>query len=368
MKQISKRIFPAFLLLLILTGCGYAGPEKAVRQELDLIQNLDESTIKAFVSYENIHLSGGQSQEIGSETTEAVKLFFQNFKYKIRSSSLSDDGDSATVEVSITNIDAQALAKDLCRAMITDSSVSENSIEGQTGLAASFSLMKKCLENHTYDTKTTSATVHLTRQNDIWVIQESAQLEDQLAGGLASYLADPYLLSPDEVVETTLEPFSSFTSQDWINYLDINDIFSTGSALSTQIDQSLAEQIASYFDYRITGVTQDGDTAYVTTDITSLDLESVINQCRTHLLEYACTTESIRASDEELSAKTAQILLDALSANEASATNTVVIQLTNNGHIWETALDDSFADALLGGIEDAVSVLYPSASSSDSES
>ena len=86
-----KRIFFLWMLLLtlfLLTGCGYAGPEKAVRQEMELIRQLDESTIKAFVSYEDIRLLHSEPQAIGEETTEAVKLFFKNFKYRIRSSSL----------------------------------------------------------------------------------------------------------------------------------------------------------------------------------------------------------------------------------------------------------------------------------------
>lgn len=357
MRRTIPRILIPAALLLSLSGCGYAGPEKAVRQELDLIKKLDESTIKAFVSYEDIQLSGDQTQEIGAETTEAVKLFFKDFEYHIRSSSLSEDENSAVVTVDITNLDAKALAKDLCRIMITESSDHDDS-NGSQGLASAFSLMKDCLENNTYETRTTSATVNLSRKGDTWLIQESAELEDQLAGGLATYLSDPYLLTPQEVLDITLEPFHDFTGEQWITYLNIQDVFSVGTDLAPQIDQALASQISSFFDYKIESVTQDGDEATANVQITSLDLESVINQCRSQLLEYAQTTESIRASDEELALKTAEILLEALNNNTASVTNTVPFQLINNGYTWEEAPDESFADALLGGVTDAVSLLY----------
>lgn len=357
MKRFHPRILLPAALLLSLTGCGYAGPEKAVRQELDLIRNLDESTIKAFVSYEDLQIAPANSTEVGEETTEAVKLFFENFDYRIRSSSLSEDENSATVVVEITNLDAEALAKDLCRIMITDSSdhVQENRAKG---LAYAFSLMKDCLESHSYDTCTTTATVQLTKKGEQWLIQESDELEDQLVGGLASYLADPYLLTPQEVLDISLEPYCDFTGEDWINYLNMEDIFCLGTDLASQIDEALAEQIALYFDYSIDSVTQDGDNATASVQITSLNLESVIQQCRDALLEYAQTTESIRATDAELAEKTSQILLDALTGNTSSVTNTLELPMINNGYTWEEVPSQDFTDALLGGVTDAVSLLY----------
>lgn len=64
---------------LYFSGCGYAGPEKAVRRELDYIQKLDEDAISSFFSYENFPLNSDQSSGTGSDTTEAIRLFFENF-------------------------------------------------------------------------------------------------------------------------------------------------------------------------------------------------------------------------------------------------------------------------------------------------
>lgn len=357
MKQKMTKIILPSLLLLMLCGCGYAGPEKAVRRELELIRKLDDATVENLLVYEGFHVPGSETPAFSEEAAEAVRLFFQNFRYKIRSSSVNDDETGASVVVEITNLDTRALAKDLCRLMISRSTVPESDGEDRNSLAFSFDLMKECLETHSYDLVTSTVTVPLIRQEESWLIQVNAELSDQLAGGLASNLADPYLLTPEEVLDIRLAPLCDFTGEEWISYLSIQDIFSLGTDLSSQVDAALSEQISAYFDYEILSSTQDQDTADVTVRITSLDLESVISQCRSALLEYAGTTESIRATDEELAQKTSEILLAALTDNQSSASKEISIRMVNNGYTWETALVDSFADALLGGVSDALSHL-----------
>ena len=60
-------------------------PSTAVSNELALIQELDEDTIRSFVSYENMMNTPSASSQIGPETTEAVNLFFKNFQYHLHS-------------------------------------------------------------------------------------------------------------------------------------------------------------------------------------------------------------------------------------------------------------------------------------------
>lgn len=361
MKRFLNCLFPIACCLLFFAGCGYAGPEKAVRNELDLIKKLDESTITSFVSYEDLSLSSDQSLDTGEDTTDAVKLFFKDFSYHIDSSTQSKDGITAEVRVSITNIDAKALAKDLCSAIYSHSlGYSSEEDSGDESISA-FTLMKECLENNTYEKAMTQATFQLTRQDDVWTIQESAQLEDEIVGGLVSYLADPYLLSPEETLDLTLKPFLDFDAQDWQEYLQISDIFAVGSEQSDTLDELLFDQISRYFDYQITGTAQDGDNAAVTVDITSLDLNAVIQSCLTPLREYGSSTESIRATNEEVNEKTAEILIDALKDNTASSVTSVSVALRNDGHTWDAVLDESFTDALLGNLDAALTSLSEAA-------
>ena len=82
----NRKYFSASLLLILLLlvmpfslgGCSKDSPKRAVKKELNLIKELDESTIKAFVSYEDMMSSHSSSSDVGIETTEAVKRFFQN--------------------------------------------------------------------------------------------------------------------------------------------------------------------------------------------------------------------------------------------------------------------------------------------------
>ena len=106
MKRHSCSLILLVCSACLYTGCGYAGPEKAVRRELDAIQKLDENTITSFVSYEDVQSAAGQAVGSEPDATDAIKLFFKNFKYHIDSSSQSQDGTAATVTVSITNLDA----------------------------------------------------------------------------------------------------------------------------------------------------------------------------------------------------------------------------------------------------------------------
>lgn len=356
----KKRLFLRILILmmLLLTGCGYAAPEKAVHQEMELIRKLDEDTIRSFVSYEDIRQSQSEPAKIGEETIDAVRLFFKNFKYRIRSSSVSEDRSFAVVNLNITNLDAKQLARDLCRSMIMESTAKEERGR-QEGLASSFALMKKCLEENNYPLVTTEASVHLTNQDGVWVIQESAELEDALAGGLVTYLQDPYLLSPQEVLECTLSPFTGFSAEDWADYLDFNDVFNVGGEIAPELDRVLSEQIAAFFRYEISDVSQDGDNASADVAVSSLDLQGVLDKCRQKLLDYALTTESIRATDAQISQKAAEYLLQALKDNKDSSETDIQVSLFNNGHSWEAMLDETFADALLGGADTAVETLYP---------
>ena len=97
-------------LFLPLPAQPDSAPSAAVEQELELIRKLDETAITSYVSYENMMRSPSGSRSGTGNRPEAVKLFFQNFDFHLRSEEITDD--TATVTVEIINIDTKALAKD----------------------------------------------------------------------------------------------------------------------------------------------------------------------------------------------------------------------------------------------------------------
>ena len=356
MKKYGIFIFYMILLLLCFTlalaGCAKNKPEKIVENELNLIQELDESAIKAFISYEDMMNSSSAKTEVDAETTKAIKLFFKDFHYRLISCSAT--GRTATVNVEITNLDAKALAKDLCKELIKQSITGSQTKITPPATNSYFALLSDILSTHQYELVTTTAHFELVKTDHIWSIQSTATLEDELVGGFITYLNDSYLIKPEEVTALVLEMFQSQTPAQWVSYLEMNDVFSTGSSIYKEVDLALASQIAEHFHYTVKSVTQEDSTATATLELTSLDMESVLTDYLDKLMQYAATTEAIRTTDAQLADKTAALLIDSLKANKKSVQKTVSIHFLNNGITWEMQLGNQFTDVFLGNLQSAI--------------
>jgi len=347
---VKKLILFLLLTSVILTGCGSKTPERLVQSELELIKKLDEKTILNFISYEDIVRSQSRDTDIGEETTKAVKLFFQNFDYEILSSSVS--GDTARVTAKITNLDTKALSQDLCIALIKESVHPQDN--SPLSMNSYFAIMHDVLSSHTYELKTSEATFELTHFENGWSIQNTDELEDALVSGLITNLGDPYLITPGEVASAMLDVFSEFTADDWISYLDMQDVFSIGSEISDQVDRSLANQIATCFHYELSQLSIDGDKAIAYIDITSLDMASVLSVYQEKLLAYADTTSSVRASETELANQSATFLKEALDGNTETILRSVPVTFQNDGSGWEMTISEDFIQVLLGDAGEAL--------------
>lgn len=334
-------------------------PSTAVSNELALIQDLDEATIRNFVSYETMMNAADASSEIGQETTEAVDLFFQNFQYHLHSEDII--GDTATVSVEIINIDTRALAKDLCMTLTARNLNLNSDSQSPETLNDYFTLLRDTLKNNTYDLTATTAYFHLKKSNNIWVIQADETLQDQLVSGFISWMNDSTLLTPQEVLTIYLDEFNTLTAQDWMEYLKIDDIFATGSeANSAAVDQAYVEKIAEYFDYTIDECTTDGDTATARLTITSIDMPKVLDAYKSKLVKYAHTTESITGDDTVLSDASAKYLVEALEENAQAAIWPVTVTLQNNGYTWQLNISDELTNAFLGNMQEALDVFSAS--------
>ena len=240
-------------LTIFLAGCGDSKPVKLVKSELSQIQKLDENTIQNFISYEDM-IHSGSGSDIGSEATEAVQLFFQNFSYRVLSSSATDN--SATVNVEIQNIDAQALAKDLCLELTAISSSPNAAEDSPSSKNSYFTLLRDILASKEYELTKTTAHFNLVNVDGEWVIRNDETLEDAIVGGFISYLHDPCLVSPEEITVKVFETLLEQTPEDWVSYLGMCDIFSSYSSLFEKVHFALATQISNCFSYRIQKVSE----------------------------------------------------------------------------------------------------------------
>lgn len=338
-------------------------PSQAVLQELDRIMELDEDTIASFISYENLMNSSLASGEIDSNATEAVDLFFEHFTYSLHNEEIQ--GNQATVTVQITNIDAQALAQDLCAEILKDSVEIYPEDDTEATTSDYYCLLRDTLSSNRYETVVTTATFHLEKEDGMWTILSDSNLEDELVGGFITYMNDPYILSASEVLTIHLDALLELNADEWMEYLEINDIFATyNTEYYSLIDEEYIRQLTDAFDYEILRCTENGEDAEAVIRITSVDMTSVLDVYKEALLGYARTTQSIRDSSVTFSNETSRMLLEALQANAgATASTDVTLTFSNNGSTWEVYYTAEFTDALMGNLNEAIEEF----SSADSE-
>ncbi|MCD8104633.1 MAG: DUF1294 domain-containing protein [Lachnospiraceae bacterium] len=356
--SIGIPVIMAAQLLLVGAACLWnrqqmERPAQAVSQELELIRKLDESTISSFISYENLMNSRLTAGEIGADATEAVDLFFENFTYSILNEEIS--GEKATVTVQITNIDAKELARDLCKEIMKDSVEIYPEETDDTTTADYYRLLRDTLTSNTYEMVVTTAIFHLQREDNLWVILSDDDLEDELVGGFISCMNDPYILTASEVLTLHLDALKELSAEEWMDYLEINDIFATyNTDYRSLIDEEYVRQLTDAFDYEILRCTEKGSTAEAVIRVTSVDMTSVLDVYKDALLEYARTTQSIRDSSVTFSNETSRMLLEALQENTDTASTDVTLTFSNNGSTWEVYFDSDFTNALMGNISEAI--------------
>ena len=113
--------------------------------------------------------------------------------------------------------------------------------------------------------------------HDEWEIQRSHSLENDLVGGLISYLSDNNLLSPEETLTIYLNTLKSMNTEQMGNYLGIESLLNTSDSDKNSIASALVEQVHQNFDFKITNCEEQGYTATVSTTITTFDSTSILN-------------------------------------------------------------------------------------------
>ncbi len=327
-------------------------PAQAVENELALIQKLDTDTIQSFVSYENLMNSHLSSGTLNDDTTEAVNLFFKNFKYNIHNEQI--EGDTATVSVNITNIDMHALAQDVCRKIMQES-VAIYPTSRSTTTGDYYRLLRDTLTEHTYEPVVTTAYFHLKKDESGWIILADKTLEDELVSGFITYMNDPKILSASETVSIHLDALKNLSAEQWMEYLSVQDIFATyNTDYYQQIDEEYISQLAASFDYEIIKCTEEDTTAEVVVRIKSVDMTNVLTIYKKRLLDYAATTKSIRDDSVTFSNETSRLLLESLKENDKTSSTDIDMTFQNDGRIWDINFGDEFTNALLGDMRGAI--------------
>ena len=146
------------------------------------------------------------------------------------------------------------------------------------------------------------------------------------------------------------------SAEDWVAYLRLHDVFSTGSpGYADELDLLYASKITEYLSFQIGSCTRNGKNATADVTVGSLNMEKVLSLYREKLLTYAKTAESITSDSAALSDAAALYLMEALTECTDSCTRDVQVDITYDGYTWHPRITGELTDAFLGNLENALS-------------
>lgn len=348
MKTVKYLLAFFFVFLAVsVCGCSYSAKtsaEKALKKDLDLLKNLDSETTMKYISYQELFPDSDDNTELSDDIKEVFSLFFQNFDYKILDVSTDQNQETASAQLRLTTLDAQALARDFVSQSLQDeilkaASGDKNTEENENSLEQRYLRLHKLLKNNSYKTVDRNASIQLINHgspsNPNWEITHSYSLENDLVGGLITYLSDPDLVPPDETLGVYLKTLQEMDVQQMSNYLGLDSILNTSDPAKNAIASALMEQFHSCFNYKITDTSVSGYLAEVQADLTTFDSDSILSQYEEELNTYLASADAVIDGSQKRYNKSHELLLDSIKNNTTTTTANATFHLTNDGVSWK---------------------------------
>ena len=339
----------AFLMIILLSvflcSCSQsakAHAEKAIKKDLDLLKNLDSETTMQYISYQELFPDSDDSTKLSADIKEVFSLFFQNFDYKILDISVDSDEKNASAPLKLTTLDAEALASDFVSASLQEEileTASGKENDNGNSLEQRYLLLYKLLKNNTYSSAERNTSIQLNNLGSSsepdWEITHSSSLENDLVGGLITYLSDPDLVPPAETLTVYLKPLQEMDVKQMANYLGLDSILNTSDSAKNAIASALMEQFHSCFNYKISSTSVSGYLAEVDAELTTFDSNSILTQYEKELNTYLASADAVIDGSQKRYNKSHELLLDSIRNNQATITATATFHLTNDGASWK---------------------------------
>lgn len=339
----------AFLMIILLSvflcSCSQsakAHAEKAIKKDLDLLKNLDSETTMQYISYQELFPDSDDSTKLSADIKEVFSLFFQNFDYKILGISVDSDEKNASAQLKLTTLDAEALASDFVSASLQEEileTASGKENDNGNSLEQRYLLLYKLLKNNTYSSAERTTSIQLNNLGSSsepdWEITHSSSLENDLVGGLITYLSDPDLVPPAETLTVYLKTLQEMDVKQMANYLGLDSILNTSDSAKNAIASALMEQFHSCFNYKISSTSVSGYLAEVDTELTTFDSNSILTQYEKELNTYLASADAVIDGSQKRYNKSHELLLDSIKNNQATITATATFHLTNDGASWK---------------------------------
>lgn len=339
----------AFLMIILLSvflcSCSQsakAHAEKAIKKDLDLLKNLDSETTMQYISYQELFPDSDDSTKLSADIKEVFSLFFQNFDYKILGISVDSDEKNASAQLKLTTLDAKALASDFVSASLQEEileTASGKENDNGNSLGQRYLLLYKLLKNNTYSSAERNTSIQLNNLGSSsepdWEITHSSSLENDLVGGLITYLSDPDLVPPAETLTVYLKTLQEMDVKQMANYLGLDSILNTSDSAKNAIASALMEQFHSCFNYKISSTSVSGYLAEVDAELTTFDSNSILTQYEKELNTYLASADAVIDGSQKRYNKSHELLLDSIRNNQATITATATFHLTNDGASWK---------------------------------
>lgn len=339
----------AFLMIILLSvflcSCSQsakAQAEKAIKKDLDLLKNLDSETTMQYISYQELFPDSDDSTKLSADIKEVFSLFFQNFDYKILGISVDSDEKNASAQLKLTTLDAKALASDFVSASLQEEileTASGKENDNGNSLEQRYLLLYKLLKNNTYSSAERNTSIQLNNLGSSsepdWEITHSSSLENDLVGGLITYLSDPDLVPPAETLTVYLKTLQEMDVKQMANYLGLDSILNTSDSAKNAIASALMEQFHSCFNYKISSTSVSGYLAEVDAELTTFDSNSILTQYEKELNPYLASADAVIDGSQKRYNKSHELLLDSIRNNQATITATATFHLTNDGASWK---------------------------------
>ena len=339
----------AFLMIILLSvflcSCSQsakAHAEKAIKKDLDLLKNLDSETTMQYISYQELFPDSDDSTKLSADIKEVFSLFFQNFDYKILGISVDSDEKNASAQLKLTTLDAEALASDFVSASLQEDileTASGKENDNGNSLEQRYLLLYKLLKNNTYSSAERTTSIQLNNLGSSsepdWEITHSSSLENDLVGGLITYLSDPDLVPPAETLTVYLKTLQEMDVKQMANYLGLDSILNTSDSAKNAIASALMEQFRSCFNYKISSTSVSGYLAEVDAELTTFDSNSILTQYEKELNTYLASADAVIDGSQKRYNKSHELLLDSIRNNQATITATATFHLTNDGASWK---------------------------------
>ena len=352
--KIAKNLMSFFVFLLMvicLGGCYHLDKtdvKTVISNELNLLKDLDSDTAQKYVSYKELFPDATKETELSKEVKEVFSLFFQDFDYQILDIDVDKDKKEATAKLKLTTIDAQALASDYAEASLKSAifeaagSDSADTEEATDSLEERYLILDDLLKQNHYNTVEKECTIKLTDKGTSeqkWEIIRTHSLENDLVGGLMTYLSDSDLLSPEDTLTVYLKTLKKMDTEQMGNYLGLESLMNSADSDKNSIAAALVEQVHNNFDFNITSCETESYSAVVETAITTFDSNAILSAYQEELDTYLSSPDAVIDGSTKRYTTSLNLLLNNIKRNTATTASSAVFHLMNDGVSWK--LQDS---------------------------